>query len=810
MKKNCFHCDLPIITGNKYFVSINNEIKLMCCPGCKAVFQFIIDSGFIDYYNYRDSPGNTIKNDFLINHTNLKVFDNFKFNNRFLGNKKNLKTVIVAIDGISCAACTWLIERHFNNLNYINMITVNLSTCKAKIVWDIKRFSLSLLLNEFRKIGYNAYPYSLKKQEQINKIEYTNGMKKLIIAGIGMAQLMMLSVALYIGEGKDMEQSYCIFIKWISFIISTPVLFFSGKGIFLNAFRNIKNYTLGMDFTVSLSLFLGYAFSVLNLITGYGDIYFDSSCMFVFFLLISRFLEMRARHHALDIISSLQDLNYGVFRLLIKNGNSVIEKPVKKEDIHINDYISVNPGEIIPVDGIVISGSSNVDESMLTGEFTPISKCKTNKVIGGSTNIEQSLVIKVTHVAENSRIAFIIKLLEKSNLSKPNLYPFINIVAKYFVLSVIILTSITCFIWIYLGHENILNILLSMLIIACPCALSLSVPVAITASINSLSKLGLMVVKSNVINDLCYVTDIIFDKTGTLTINKFFIDKFFINRNISIKKIFSLTMGMENVSKHPIAKAFTLNKFNKYILLKNQTHVYINNGIEGIINNNIYKIGKLTFTHCLLKDKCKTFKIIKCYDLWVFLSDKYGIIAGFKLTSPLRQSVYNSILNIKSLNIIPHILSGDPSNNVNHIAQKLNIKYSKNNYSVKDKVNYIKTLQQQKKIVMMIGDGINDVPALSAANISMAMGSGADLAKINSDSILLNNDLSNIYKTIKHTKKTRKLINQNIIWAIFYNIIGLSLAALGYITPYYAALGMSCSSLIVVLNSLRLGIINNE
>ena len=176
----------------------------------------------------------------------------------------------------------------------------------------------------------------------------------------------------------------------------------------------------------------------------------------------------------------------------------------------------------------------------------------------------------------------------------------------------------------------------------------------------------------------------------------------------------------------------------------------------------------------------------------------------------MRQSVYNSISNIKSLNIIPHILSGDPSNNVNHIAQKLNIKYSKNNYSVKDKVNYIKTLQQQKKVVMMIGDGINDVPALSAANISIAMGSGADLAKINSDSILLNNDLSNIYKTIKHTKKTRKLINQNIVWAIFYNIIGLSLAALGYITPYYAALGMSCSSLIVVLNSLRLGIINNE
>jgi len=804
----CFHCNLPVLSKNKYSMIVNGVLKLMCCPGCLAVTKFILDSGFGDYYLYRNAHGNTIDDLFLKDKTLFDTYDDKFIQNKFINKmENNLSYIVIAIDGITCAACTWLIERHMKKLKGIHKVFVNLATCRAQITWNILELPLSTLLREFKYIGYNAYPYTPKKQEEFYKNEYKKELKKLLIAGLCMAQVMMLSVALYVGESKDMGHSYWFFMRLMCFLITCPVLFFSAKGIFYNAWRSIKNKSFGMDITVSLSLCLACIASVKNLLHGFGDVYFDSICMFVFFLLIGRFLEMRARHHAGEIVYSLQELNTGTATIIKKNDNTVV-KIKTIEDIELNDYILIKSGEIIPMDGIIVDGFSNVNESMLTGEAVPIFKKLGDNVIGGSCNIENNIVIKATKTKNTSTISIIIQLLEQAGTVKPEINTLINSITGYFVFTVLILTLITAMIWIQLGNDNTLDIILSMLVITCPCALSLATPVAITSSANALAKSGFLITREYTLEKLCTVTDIIFDKTGTLTVNNFILNKIKLNSNINIKQAFLLALMLEKDSKHPIAKAFTSSKFkfSKIELLFSKTDVknYVNQGLEGIINGTTYRLGKASF----IKNWTDQFTDVrKKYndEIWITLASKKKVLAWFNLINPLRTDALDCINQLKCLNINIHVLSGDSSQNVDFIADILKIKNRNKNKTVTDKLEYINSLKKNNAITLMIGDGINDAPALNASNISVAMGSGADLAKINSDSILLNNNLINIAKSIKHSKKNKFIIKQNIIWAIFYNLIGLVFAAFGFITPYYASIGMSGSSLIVILNSLRLG-----
>jgi Cu2+-exporting ATPase len=775
----------------------------MCCSGCLAVYNFILSSGLENYYKNRERPGNVITN-ILIKNDEQKIFNEEKIIKNYITKNDSIySSVTLRIEGISCAACTWLIERHMKKNSNIKNFTINLATCKMTIIWNATRLPLPALLNEFQKIGYKAFPYNLKEQEKTREHEYKDGLKNLIISGLGMMQVMTLSFSIYMGEFNDINFQYWCFMRWVSFIITTPVLFISGKKFLTNALRDIKNNNLGMDVTVSLSLLLAYISSVKNLVYNNGHVYFDSICMFIFFLLIARFLEMRTRHHSGEIINSLQDLTSGAVRTILQNN---VEKYVLIDKVKKDEIILIKSGEIIPLDGIVINGSSSVDESMLTGEFKPTYKITGQNVIGGTTNIENNLTIKVTSDIKNSKLNYIINLLEKINTAKPIDNLIINIISKYFVIIVLLLILITSIVWVNIKSENIMNIILSMLAITCPCALSLSVPIALTTSVNALSKIGFMITKENTLEKLSKSTDIIFDKTGTLTINKYFIKNIKLFRNVSPKKMLSSTSELEKKSNHPISKAFS-NIKNKYLYnINNNTKLirnYANKGLTGLFKKKVYKIGNIKYIQNFVKNK--TLFLKKYQECLIIFAEKKGFIAFFNLTNPLRKNSDETIAKLKTLNLRIHLLTGDSSNNVNDIVKNLYIKNNMIGCSIQDKVDYITNIQFKNRFVIMIGDGINDVPALSQSNISIAMGSGTDLAKINADVILLNNNLLTVYKAIQQSKKTEKVIKQNILWSISYNFIGLFIAALNLITPYHAAIGMSISSLIVLLNSLRLG-----
>jgi len=801
--KKCFHCDLPVY-DEKFSILIDGVLRFMCCPGCLAVAQFIIENKLGDFYLFRDKPGYTINDKFFNDVSALDLYNEKQLQEKFIKESGDNVSVVLAIEGITCAACTWLIERRLNEINGVRKISVNLSTCRAFVVFDIKLISLGFILNEFRRIGYLAFPYNPKEQEVFFKNEYRRELKKIIIAGISMAQVMMLSAALYIGEARDMRHEFWIFIRVISFLLTCPVLLFSARGIFVSAIRSLKSKTFGMDTTVSLSLIIAFFFSVINLFYGKGDVYFDSICMFTFFLLLGRFLEMRARHYSGEIIYSLQELRVNVATVFIDSKRTCTEI-IPVERLKIGDCVLVKPGEYIPVDGTVIDGGSSVDESMLTGESVPVYKGLFDNVVGGTVNIENILIMTVGKENGMSTIDMMIQLLEKAGSVKPGINILANIIAGYFVLIVLALTVIVTIIWLMLGHDNILNVILSMLVVSCPCALSLATPVAVTSSVNALARRGYLIIKEHVLEQLASITDIIFDKTGTLTVNNFFINKIKLTRNISFKHVLSVARCLENNSRHPIAKAFAS---DAYFLSECESYSacdvknVVNHGVEGTVSGITYRLGKPGFIYNWTRKYISVDTFSE--GLFVVLADKKSVLAWFELINPIRPGIKQCINNLKDLALNLHILSGDSSNSVDNIANRLGIKFWFKNISIQGKQAYIKNLIKNGHIVMMVGDGVNDTLALSVSHVSVAMGSAADLAKINADSILLNNNLTNIYHSIRHGNKNKLIIKQNIAWAILYNITGLTLAGLDLLTPYYAAVGMSASSLVVIFNSLRL------
>ncbi|HIH2763033.1 MAG TPA: heavy metal translocating P-type ATPase [Candidatus Azoamicus sp.] len=531
----CFHCGLELNAKKNYSLLINNEVKFMCCNGCLAVAKFIIDNNFGDYYLHRSGFNKTV--DYNDTYNDNYIYDTFLYQEKFLKKKEQFEYIILAIDGVTCAACTWLIEHHLKRITGIKSIFVNLATSRANIVFDISLLRLSSLISEINKLGYKSYPYSYKKVEKTHNAEYKRELKKLIVAGLGMSQVMMLSASLYVGEGRDLHYVYWNFIRWVNFIITTPVLFFSAWTIFFSAFNGVRSKFFGMDFTVSLSLILAYFASVFNLLNKTGDVYFDSICMFIFFLLIGRFLEMRARHHSNNIIYSLQELTSGMANLLL-NGNV---KNIFIEDICVNDILLVKVGENVPVDSEIINGFSYVDESMLTGESTPIYKNIGDNLVGGSINLSNVILIRAVKNAKNSTISTIVYLLDEAFAAKPKFIILSDIVANFFILSVLVLTFFVSLFWFFLSDVNVINVALSMLVITCPCALSLAVPVALTSSMNFFIKNGFLITKNNVLEVMNEVTDIVFDKTGTLTLNKFILEKIKLNTEVSLNFVFYIS-----------------------------------------------------------------------------------------------------------------------------------------------------------------------------------------------------------------------------------------------------------------------------
>ena len=615
---------------------------------------------------------------------------------------------------------------------------------------------------------------------------------------MGMAQVMMYSVALYAGTFEGMSDENRNFIRAAGLVITTPVALYAALPFYQSAWRNLKLRSLGMDVPVSIAILAAFIASAWSTFTGGQEVYFDSVCMFTFFLLLGRFLEFRAR---LRINREQQNQSPVLPQAVVRLQGDQLET-VPLRDLKVGDQILVKAGETVPADASLIDAAGNFDESLVTGEFMPVSKSQGDTVIAGSIASEQPVKLEVTAVAQKTRIATILRLLDFAMTSKPPIALLADKVARYFVAFVLCIASLVAFYWWRVEPHDAFWITLSVLVVTCPCALSLATPTALTTATTRLHRSGLIVIKGHTLEGLAQATHIIFDKTGTLTKGQVELSNIAPIAGRSRHECHNIAAALEAHSEHPIAKAFDGSSLNA-----SNIKVYAGSGIEGHIDGELYRIGRPDFVLEAIKgDKTSGLDLPTEYQTgqWLLLGNTHTALAWLQFNDTLRESSAETVTTLKSLGFQVEILSGDYSANVASIAERLGVTQYRSACSPEQKLDYIQDVQRQGAKVVMVGDGINDVPVLASADVSVAMTDATDLAKAQADAILLSGQLSNLVNALDVAQRCRGIIKQNISWALIYNMAALPLAAMGFVPPYAAAIGMSLSSLVVVCNALRL------
>ncbi|MDX2370583.1 MAG: heavy metal translocating P-type ATPase [Colwellia sp.] len=812
--QSCFHCNEIVPLGIELCVTINNKKQPMCCIGCQAVAQTIVDNNLTQYYQVRTEPAQ--KGADLIppqlkaaQQLKNKLLDEDVLQNEFIYQDNDHKEAILTVEGISCAACAWLIEMQLSKLKGIDQITVNGTTQRATIKWQDDQVKLSEILNAIDHIGYQALPFKANELEQRNKIISKKFIKRLGISGILMMQIMMIAVGLYFGAFSDMAEYNIVYLRWVSFILAIPIATYGAFPFYTGAITALKLKRLSMDVPVSIAIILAFSASAWATVTQQGEVYFESVSMFTFLLLIGKFLEFRARSHAAQVSANLLKMMPMTATKISSdespsaNGEEIKEELVAAKLLIKDDLVLIKPGETIPADGVIISGNSQVNEAMLSGEQLPLNKTINDNVFAGTINGDGNLTVKVKQPSSQSFLSQLIRLSEQSQAHKPKLARFSDQVAQYFV-AVILITAIgTALYWHQHLPEEAFWITLSVLVATCPCALSLATPTALTCATTRLNSDGIMIKSSHVMETIPKINTFAFDKTGTLTTGNFAIDKVDIlltDKAYNEARILALAAALESHSEHPLAKPF--NQYRNYKINATNVKVHSGKGISGLIDSKQFHIGKPSWLLASFTDaQTNHEQLINASCVLVY---ENTLIGAFYLVDKIRDDAQTLLTKLNEHNQTL-ILSGDSQNACEKVAKSLSIPHCYGGLSATDKMTKLKNLQKEHNAtVAMIGDGVNDSPVFGAAHVSMAMGCGTDIAKSGADVILLNNQLSSISTLHYIAVKTRRIIFQNYLWAFGYNGIVLPLAVAGFITPYMAVIGMSASSILVITNSLRL------
>ena len=782
----CHHCGEEIPKNLAIQSEIDSNFVDFCCYGCQAIAEFINGADLSNYYQHRTEKAHSAldkapqDNQFsLIKETELYPLYVFVDN--------DTHHIQISLKGMTCAACAWLIENRLKQLDGVDSIHINLSTSLASLEWQPKEIDIIDIAKEIRFLGYQGNPYRADQTDIEMKQAKKTAIIRLGIAGVGMMQVMMSAIAIYAGDIQGMQQSFKLLLSWASFIFATPVVLFSALPFFKAAIRDLKTRHFTMDLPVSLGIGLAYVSSIYSMLSGTGHVYFDSVTMFTFFLLLGRFLEEAARHKSYSNNRNQQELSSA----WLIQGDNQTEIPLSK--VKTGDVIAIKSGENIPVDGIITKGSTCIDESSLTGEYLPITKCEGQKVVAQTINVEQNIEIKVTAIGKQTRAAAIERLTDRALSEKPKIAKIADNVAHYFVILVLACATLTFIGWTIAGSEDAYWIMISVLVVTCPCALSLATPVALTSATNKLKELGLLVTRGHVIESLARCQHIAFDKTGTLTHGQFEIHHV---ESDDQDHCLQIACALESGSIHPIAKAFKRTSHYSTEDLTNHTGL----GVEGTINSVRYRLGNLKFVSTWANDITET----NFAGLTLYLAqENKGLIGTVFLQDRLRPHSLEALIDLRKNKIQVSLLTGDTKESALSVLSPDNFDHYKCQMSPEEKWEWLNS-QNNKSNILMVGDGLNDVPSLAGANTSIAMATSSDLAKVHADAVLINSHIETINLAIKLAKKCQLIIKQNLFWAAFYNTIMLPAAIMGFVPAWAAAIGMALSSLLVALNASRL------
>lgn len=829
-ENGCFHCG-EVLPKQPFFTPIFNKDRAMCCLGCQLAAQSIVEAGLSQYYLDRREISPTAS---LPDAINFTAYDHADITKQFVYAENGGSTAELSVANLKCSACTWLIETRLRAMQGVQDCQVNLTQQRMRVNWDESQLPISEILRAVHTIGYDAKPYRQDTHEAMLKRQNKQMLIRLGVAALGAMQAMMFSIGLYFGAYSGILTEHRDFLRLVSLFVSIPVLFYSAAPFFSSAFYAIRARQVNMDVPVCIALVTTFAASLYATLIGGGETYFDSVAMFIFFLLAGRYIEQNARLKASNMASDLVVIEPVLVQKLAyapqlvdawQNGTLNTEQieqwqtqlttqptdnhheKILAQSVQIGDVIAIEAGLQIACDGVLLSKTATVSQSLLTGESDLIVKHIGDTLVGGSQNDSQPFIMLVTREVDDSQIALIDRLMNRAMSEKPKIAQDADRLARWFVARVLVLSLLVFAVWFFIDKSHALWATVAVLVATCPCALSLATPIALTVATNRLASFGFLSTRGHTVQTLSQVSHVAFDKTGTLTTGR-------ANLLATVSDTpdaLAVAAALEIGSRHPVAKSLLTAAHGLHLpSVQNLTH-HTAGGVAGEIGGKTYRIGHREFVldgGGVMADKFREDLAAFAANTSVLLSVKtdgaWQVIARFYFNDALRADAQAMITQLKSLNITPLMLTGDPNPNALVVAEKLGIQEAYFGLTPEDKVNHIKNLQASGNTVLMVGDGINDAPVLAAANVSTAIAGAADLAQVSADSVLLGGQLSAITTAITTATKTQKIIRQNLRWALIYNTAVLIPAAMGFVPPWLAAIGMSLSSLLVVMNALRI------
>jgi Cu2+-exporting ATPase len=797
----CFHCGLPVIEPGRFTAVVGGERRELCCAGCQAVTESILGAGLEAFYRSRTerAPAAT---DAPAPAEELALYDRDEIQAAFVTTHPDgTREATLLIEGITCAACVWLNEQHLQRLPGVVSADINYTTRRARVRWQPAQVRLSDILDAVQAIGYRAWPNDSELAEQAAKRERRTALWRLFVAAFGMMQVMMYAYPAYIAQEGDMTADIAALLRWASLVLTLPVVLYSAVPFFRGAWRDLRLRRLGMDVPVSLGIAAAFAGSTWATVTGHGEVYFDSITMFVFFLLGGRWLEQAARSRASESLRHLvRALPAKALRLTDFPATEAFET-VPAGVLRPGDHVLVRPGDAFPADGVVARGETRADESLLTGESRPCAKGVGAEVTGGTANVAQPVVVTVERTGADTRLSAIVRLIDRAHAARPALVELADRYAGAFVAAVLAIALASAVVWLRIDPDRALVVAVAVLVVTCPCALSLATPAALAVSTGTLARLGLIVTRERAIETLTRVTHVVLDKTGTLTEGALAVVRVEPVGGWTASRVLPVAAALEAGSDHPVARALRADASEDLPPATGIRH-QTGGGIVGTVDGRSFRLGSRRF----LEAAGVVLPWPTVDGTWseVWLACDGQPAARFLLGDRLRPDAVDAVRGLQALGLKVLLASGDQLPVVAAVAQRCGIERWQAGCTPEGKHELVSALQADGAIVCMVGDGVNDAPVLAQAAVSVAMGSGAVLAQQSADLVLTGPRLGTLVDGIVHARHTLRIMRQNLGWALAYNLVAVPLAAGGWLSPWLAGLGMAASSLLVVVNALRL------
>ncbi len=803
---NCFHCGLPVAPEADYRARLDGAERRFCCFGCQSVCCAIFEAGLQGYY--QRTPEGTLLGPPPEPPKDIEIYDLDEVQQEFVTCSGDVRDIHLLVEGIHCAACVWLIERGLQRVPGVLSANVNLAAKRLHLRWDNQRTRLSDVIHALARIGYAAVPYDPESAEGSIKKANRAMLYRLFFAGFAMMNMLWISIALYSGANRD---EFRDFFHWAGLALATPTLLYAGYPFYKGALGGLRGGWLTMDLPIAIGLSVTYAYSAYITVTASrsGEVYFDTVTNLIFVILIGRYLEGMFRHQAVSATKRLLELQPRA-AIVIHDDE---EKMTPIRGVKPGDRVLIKPGYKVPVDGIVLEGHSAVDESMLSGESAPVSKSVGAQVYAGTLNTNGALLVEVRTLLQETTLAKIIRLVEEAQSSKAPIQRLADSIVPWFVLVTLVCATLTFLFWNGKDFEIALMAATSVLIITCPCALGMATPMSIAVASGLGARHGILIKNGLVLETLSRVNHFVFDKTGTLTEGRMSVAQLHVAPGVTKQEALRNAAALERYSEHSVAKAIVAEAAAQQLNYRDMPvtgfHAIAGLGVEAGVDGKTVLLGSAEW----LKRRGITLNAelqAQAHELeaqamsCVHVAMGGAHLAVFALADKLRGDARQLIDELRAAGIAMTLLSGDRKPVAEAIARQLGGMEVIAEVLPQDKDQVIRQLQRHGAVVAMVGDGINDAPALIRADVGIALGSGTDVSVESADIVLMHNELNKVRQATLLSRRTLRTIKQNIGLSFVYNVIMVPLAMMALVTPLIAAITMPLSSLAVIGNAARI------